>query len=354
MTNVIASTQRVSHLQSLGYNATEASFLCLAALHSGFFLRRQYAAFTGKVPGYADVTLGEKAVRNGHVRVTALRHNRMLYHLYSKPFYSALGEEDNRNRRRREPQAIKHRLMALDFVLANRACQFFPTEAEKLAFFGGALGIDYQYLPQKVYRGAQGAVATTRYFVDKSPVYSNPDQDPNQPLVHFCYVDEGQHSTNGFEQYLNDYRALLARVARFEILYLACSADNFSAAEHAFEKFRTSMIGVPLDPLVTRTIEYFNVSDAVNRRDMAGINQAKLIQLRSDRVEFSGVKYARLFEIWKRHGDDAVAAELSPESVAKPSQVMQFRTHVLPFKYELFGTPTRSNSKGEIECAHRK
>ena len=75
--------ERISRIQSFGYNVTEASFLCAAALHGGFFLRRQYAAFTGKVAGYADVALSEKALKFGHVKVTAMRHNRMLYHLCS-------------------------------------------------------------------------------------------------------------------------------------------------------------------------------------------------------------------------------------------------------------------------------
>ena len=56
--------ERISRIQSFGYNVTEASFLCAAALHSGFFLRRQYAAYTGKVAGYADVALSEKALKN--------------------------------------------------------------------------------------------------------------------------------------------------------------------------------------------------------------------------------------------------------------------------------------------------
>ena len=55
--------ERISRIQSFGYNIPEASFLCAAALHGGFFLRRQYAAFTGKVAGYADVALGLRRSR---------------------------------------------------------------------------------------------------------------------------------------------------------------------------------------------------------------------------------------------------------------------------------------------------
>ena len=348
------NNQRILAIQSLGYNESEAPFLCAAGLHSGFFLRRHYAAFTGKVPGYAGVALAEKAVKYGHVKVTAMRHDRMLYHLCSKPFYAAMGEADNRNRREREPLAIKRRLMMLDFVLSNPAFRFFPTEAEKVAFFGEELGIGNEHLPRKLYRSAGKGTSTMRYFVDKSPIYVEPADTRNPSTVHFCYVDEGVHSTSGFEQHLSEYRPLFARVARVELLYLACSPDRFLAAERMFARQFGSSNCAPLDPLATRVTEYFKVRDAYERRDMSGINQAKLIQLRADRTEFSDSKYEQLFARWKHEGDAAVLAVLSPESIAKPAQTVQFRTHLLPHTYDLFGTVTRSNSKGEKSHDDRK
>ena len=336
--------ERISRIQSFGYNVSEASFLCAAALHGGFFLRRQYAAFTGKVAGYADVALGEKALKCGHVKVTALRHNRMLYHLCSKPFYAAMGEADNRNRRDREPQAIRRRLMMLDFFLANRAFRFFPTEAEKVSCFAEELGISEEHLPRKLYRSAAQGTNTLRYFVDKSPIYVDPE---NQNRVHFCYVDEGLHSTSGFEQHLNEYRSLFSRLAQVEVVYIACSHDLFSAVEHVFGKLMVAGNRSPVDPLIAQLTEYFKVRDAYERRDMTGLTQAKLIQLRADRAEFSDPKYERLFEQWKREGDACVTTALSPESTANRAQVVQFRTQLLPFTYELLGTLAPSNSKGK-------
>ena len=39
--------ERIARLEELGYTEREAAFLVLAALHSGYFLRRQYQEFLG-------------------------------------------------------------------------------------------------------------------------------------------------------------------------------------------------------------------------------------------------------------------------------------------------------------------
>src|SRR5579862_7724759 len=102
----MTTEDRVAALQSFGYNAEEASFLCIAALHSGYFLRRQFLTFIQGTKGWKDVALLNKLKANDHCRITAYRHNRMVYHLSAKPLYAALGEKDNRNRRERQPSTI--------------------------------------------------------------------------------------------------------------------------------------------------------------------------------------------------------------------------------------------------------
>ena len=134
------------------------------------------------------------------------------------------------------------------------------------------------------------------------------------------------------------------------MVYVACSTHNFAAAKQLFERSIGSMNRVPMDPLVPRLIEYFKVRSAYERRDMSGINQAKLIQLRADRAEFSDEKYERLFAQWQSEGDRSIVAVLCPESIVKPTHPAQFRTQLLPFQYEVFGTL----SKGEATHETRK
>jgi len=68
------------------------------------------------------------------------------YHVGAKPFFTAIGEEDNRNRRWRQPYPVKIKLMGLDFVFAHRQHHYLATEAEKLDYFAGTLGLNRSYL----------------------------------------------------------------------------------------------------------------------------------------------------------------------------------------------------------------
>ncbi|MDQ6706561.1 MAG: hypothetical protein M3Z85_11365, partial [Acidobacteriota bacterium] len=115
----MTTAERIAALHGFGYDRDEARFLSISALHSGYFLRRQFLFFVGGTKGWKDVVLLNKLKANIHCRVTAYRHNRMVYHLSAKPLYDALGEKDNRNRRERQPSTIKNKLMGLDFVLAH-------------------------------------------------------------------------------------------------------------------------------------------------------------------------------------------------------------------------------------------
>src|SRR5690606_37539711 len=104
--------------------------------------------------GASSVRFIRRAVAAGHVRSTRFSNRTEVYHLFARPIYRAIGEEDNRNRRSRPVYSIKAKLMALDFVLAHRESVFLATEAEKLDHFCGNLGIPQDRLPKKTYGAA--------------------------------------------------------------------------------------------------------------------------------------------------------------------------------------------------------
>lgn len=64
---------RCQALEMLGYTPRQAQFLVLVALHGGYFLRRQYVAFTGTPHGQAAVRFLARAVAREHVRVVPYR-----------------------------------------------------------------------------------------------------------------------------------------------------------------------------------------------------------------------------------------------------------------------------------------
>src|SRR5581483_3221857 len=125
----------IHRLILLGYSERESNFLCLAGLQSGYFLRRQYCQFIGVRAGRPDAELIEKLLARGHATTVAGCNKSVVYHLGARPFYAALTDGDNRNRRMRPPDAIRGRLMALDYVLDHPGPRYLTTEQEKISYF---------------------------------------------------------------------------------------------------------------------------------------------------------------------------------------------------------------------------
>ena len=104
-------------------------------------------------------------------RRKSIERMRVVYHLFSRKIYSAIGKENIRNRRDHEFQFIKTRLLALDFILANQHHDYFETEHDKVHYFFEALGVEKNALPTKLYLGTRSPSVTSRYFVDKFPMF---------------------------------------------------------------------------------------------------------------------------------------------------------------------------------------
>src|SRR3984893_17108143 len=102
----LTNPERVEALRRFGYTEREAGFVCLAALHGGYFLLRQYCQYLGKEIGGTAATLVQKALAKKHAKVSTYSNHTNIYHLYTRPFYAALGQVDNRNRRDRQPFTI--------------------------------------------------------------------------------------------------------------------------------------------------------------------------------------------------------------------------------------------------------
>ena len=321
----MTNQERITNVRALGYTEREAEFLCLAALHSGYFVRRQYLAFAGQTWGKTDATLAEKLLGNGHAKALEFRHKRTVFSFCSKPFYAALGDADNRNRRSHEVQTVKCRLIALDFVLAHQHLAYLATEYEKVACFRDQFKVEAAALPAKIYRSARDGGTTARHFVDKFPVAIEAG-----PVV-FTYIDDGAHSTSGFENHLRHYQPLLVRLPSFRLLYIAPFPTHFEPARRLFGRLMAGS-GVPAD--LARMLEHFADRDAYERKDLARFDQRKLIQFREDRQRFSGAEAEELFRRWQHGGASSVT-----HSVASTTKrTCEFGTWLSPFRYELFGT----------------
>jgi hypothetical protein len=236
---------RCQALEMLGYTPRQAQFLVLVALHGGYFLRRQYVAFTGTSHGQAAVRFLAQCMARSHVRELPFGRHGRVFHLYARPLYAAIGEEDNRNRRPAEWDAVLRKLMAMDFVLALPTARFWATEEEKVEL------LREHRIPEAVWPHRQYASRrsnghpTTRYFVDKMPWY----QVGDDPRLWMAYVD-AERTLQGFETFLDQYRALLASLPS-GVTYVAPTVWH-GAIQNAFTKTFESRDRT----LMTRFLEY--------------------------------------------------------------------------------------------------
>src|ERR1700680_3846264 len=98
---------QVRTIQALGYSREEAQFLRLVALHSGYFVRRQFLRAAECRRGKRDQDFVDELLARGHACREIFREDRHLFRLQSKVLYEALGDEDNRNRREHPPSTVR-------------------------------------------------------------------------------------------------------------------------------------------------------------------------------------------------------------------------------------------------------
>ena len=335
----LTQDERIVALRRFGYNAHEAAFLCLAALHGGYFLQRQIAQYADRCDERALPTLLEKALAYEHVSVSTYAHQTPIYHLCTRPFYAALGQVDNRNRRETRPLTIKARVMALDFVLAHPDHQFLATEQEKVSYFTRCLAVDTEVLPTKFYRGARGTDSTPRHFVDKSPVFLKASGEAASPLPSFCYLDPGATTVSGFETYLGQYARLFTALDQFQAIYVAARPLLFAKAGRAFDRCVSRPCAAPATsatPIPDRKLAYFDARDRYERGDFQSFDRAALLRLRDDRQTFSGADHETEYVRWRANREPVSKANTTVPTTIRGT----CSTCLLEQNYDLFGTLT--------------
>jgi hypothetical protein len=223
---------------SYGYTDREARFLYLVATHSGHFLSRHFLHFTNTARGSVLRDFIAKATRNRHIREAVFSANgARRYHVFSKPLYAALGKVNSAHRRKREISDIVVKLLTLDFVLHHLDADYFDEESDKVGYFHGELGIDQAYLPFRAYKPAiEAKPPTTRYFVDKFPVFID-----RHDVLSFVYVDNPLCSTQPFRTHLFQYSPLFSRLPRpFRVCFASAVPGKFPQAERVFRAVVTS------------------------------------------------------------------------------------------------------------------
>lgn len=295
----MTDAEQVQAIIRLGYRPQEAEFLRLAALHSGYFLRRQYRRFLGVQAGASEARLLRKLAARRHAKEHPVGSGARMVHLCSHPFYRAIGQPDNRHRRLRSLPAAQAKVMGLDFVLSHPGWAFLATEQEKVAHFHRSLGIGLASLPCKVYPSPSGAAPTTRYFVDKFPVSKGP------PRTSFVYIDAPSVSCSGFETYLRQYFGLIRALPSARVLFATAEPRKIRWARMRFQ----TLLGAR--PLPARgLLRFFRLERLFREGALDRLSHQELIDLKEARRRFQGERVEGLFRFWLREGDQPLRLRL--------------------------------------------
>lgn len=215
-------------IKSLAYTEREASFLYLVAVHSGYFLRRQFDYFIDRNKGSIVMRFLKKARIAGHVQLLDTVHRRQVYHLFYKPIYRLVGSPNSQNRRVKGDADVRVRLMKLDYVLENDREHYLENDEEKLEYFAMTRGIDPQIFSTENESLLPEIQSTLISLADRT--------QPATSLVRFIFVDEGLLTITKFQRVLTAMDDLLRAVAHFELIYVATSDHNFREAATFFQK----------------------------------------------------------------------------------------------------------------------
>ena len=315
----------ITRLEQYGYTPDEAGFLYLAALHSGYFLRRQFNEFLGQERGANAQRFVEKLIARRHAQRERYQLNQFVYHIRGKGIYSRLGQVDNRNRREKTPFTVKRKLMCLDFVLAHLDHRFLATEAEKVEYFVVERGIEVESLPGRCYQSRSTTETTERFFIEKFPMYLNASSSCGAvPLVHFAYVDEGVQSLEGFSTFVRQHRRLFEALRHFEVVYVGTESRWFARAEAILRnQFAGTSTVTLLAPEARELIEYFEARRKFETRDFRGLDTNRIVQYRQEKLKFAGDANDQLYRRWLDGGINA----LHPQS--RGTVEARFRPHLL-------------------------
>jgi hypothetical protein len=285
----------VELLMEFGYTEPEAKFLYVVATHSGYFILRQYLAFSGAHRGKRSSLFARKVLNNGHASVRDYMGYGSIYHLFSRAIYGQIEKENLRNRRAHSFDFIRRRLVLLDFILCNRHVEYLETEPDKIRFFCEDLGINTNCLPARVYEGGPGSRPTIRYFVDKFPLFLTPRTSDTPPVVTFSYVDTGAETISGFETHLAAYLPLFRQLESFRFLYISPRDSQFHKATEAF--YRAVKEPLESDPS-SEILRYFDIRRRVEMRQYIVPVSDDFEFLNEARQRFRGDHFESLYSSW--------------------------------------------------------
>jgi hypothetical protein len=187
------TAERAKVLVPLGLTERQACFLATVMVHSGVFVGRQYAAFAGITHGQKVHDFIEKLLVRRFVTPIALGSTgrTRIFHVHHKPLYAAIGEPDDRNRRRvhdrpgdrapdgsgrRSRRAVRHlaRLRAREAALLQTA-PGRPSPGRRVSAVGlrQETELDHALLPGQAPRRLRARPSPARLHLSRAKYFAN-------------------------------------------------------------------------------------------------------------------------------------------------------------------------------------
>ena len=288
-------TGHIERIKELGYTDSEARFLYIVAVFSGYFTLGQFRVFTQSAYGKRPTAFAQKLLKQGHATIRDYMRRGSIFHLFSRTVYGQIEKDNLRNRKKHSFDFMRTRLILLDFILANQELAYFETEQDKVSFFCEQLKVSKEFLPAKVYEGSSPSQPTIRYFVDKFPLFLASHLSGAPPVVTLSYVDSGFETPSSFVSHVAAYQGLFRQLDSFRFLYIAAKEAYFEKAE---ERFR-SMVKRPLESDVSSEIlRYFQIRKKWDSHEYVIPVTADLEFLNEARRRFHGDKFDTFYRAW--------------------------------------------------------
>jgi hypothetical protein len=298
------STQCDRPLAPFDLTDRQARFLVTVMRHAGVFVGRQYAAFAGithgqKVHDFVERLLVRRFATSIELGTTGRTR---IFHVHYKPLYAAIGEPDNRNRRRVAIDRTIQRLMILDAVVADRSVTWLGSEHEKRRHFMKRLGDglrDNEY-PRLVF--GKPPNVTIRYFPDKLPI----GYEPGCCRHVFLYLALSPSPVD-FCVFILRHLELLSALGFWTIRVLFPRSLNRS--RDAYAKAAYELLRTPLTLSERDDLTWF-----LRQQDVLAPNAsaADAARWRAARRTFRGARFVALRRHWIAEGERAIYLAASP------------------------------------------
>ena len=311
--------ERLLGLRAMGCTDRQAAFLATVMLHSGWCLRRHYAAFAGIPHGRKVCDFFEWLLARKYVTAWPCGHHRArAFHVHYKPLYRAIGDENSRHRRPVALARALERMLILDAVVADRDLTWLATEAEKVTHFTQVRQVPYEDLPSLKFRGH--GTETVRYFPDKLPV--GVDAEGRRYTFMFLVLQDLPIDFRGF---LERHAELLRSLPqwRIRVLVPAHMKDAIRLYRAAFHE----QLASPIRLSIRDELEwYFRAREGPPADADQRFGEAK--------YAFGAPRFQALYRAWLERGDAVLQGTVSTalaDAIARGSGGLE--CHVSPHSY---------------------